>query len=174
MFGSAFYDMLYKSNLNPQWRRFIGTDIPDLHMKDVEMLLRGFAMLVRGEKYSASLVRFLYKFSENAMSFDDNKIECLEQLLCSFLKNNAELPDNAFYSKQNRFSPTIFESVFVAACDEAYKSNNTVAKTINPKLLEKLKKDDKFNDAAHFRTTNVKNVKIRLERARKILVGDCN
>lgn len=143
-------------------------------MKDVEMLLRGFAMLVDGEKYSASLVKFLYNFSENAMSFDANKIECLERLLCSFLKNNAELPDDAFYNKQNRFSPTIFESVFVTACDEAYKSDNTVAKIIDSKLLEKLKKDDKFNDAIHLHTTDVKNVKTRLERARKILVGDRN
>ena len=46
MYHSDFYEMLHRINLLPSWRRFLQVTDPDLHMKDVEILLRGFAMLM--------------------------------------------------------------------------------------------------------------------------------
>lgn len=74
MYDSKFYKMLYKCNTRQEWRRFIGTTIPDLHMKDVEMLLRGFAMLINGKSYKPSLVKFLDKFSRDVTSYNDDKM----------------------------------------------------------------------------------------------------
>ncbi len=48
LYHSDFYDMLYRVNTNKSWRRLTGLMEPDLHMKDIEFLLRGFAMLVWG------------------------------------------------------------------------------------------------------------------------------
>ena len=36
----------------------------DLHMRDVEILLRSFAMLIDGDQYKPSMVKFLNAFSE--------------------------------------------------------------------------------------------------------------
>ena len=63
MYHSPFYEMLYKANVLPAWRRILGNQELDLHMKDVEILLRGFAMLVDGQNYAPSMVRFLIKCS---------------------------------------------------------------------------------------------------------------
>ena len=41
MFDSKFYDLLYKTNTEKRWRDLVGAQIPDIHMKDVEILLRG-------------------------------------------------------------------------------------------------------------------------------------
>jgi len=58
MYHSSFYDMLYRENSRPAWRHLLGNQEPDLHMKDIEILLRGFAMLVDGHIYAPSMVRF--------------------------------------------------------------------------------------------------------------------
>ncbi len=44
MYHSDFYDMLSRINAErSEWRRLLPAEAPDLHMKDVEILLRGFA-----------------------------------------------------------------------------------------------------------------------------------
>jgi len=63
MYHSDFYNMLYQANSKPTWRYILANEEPDVHMKDVEILLRGFAMLIDAENYSPSMVRFLNQFS---------------------------------------------------------------------------------------------------------------
>ena len=172
MYDSKFYKMLYKVNTRPEWRRFVGSTTPDLHMKDVEMLLRGLAMLVNGKSYSPSLVKFLNKFSDDAMLFKDDQLYQIEQLLNSFLDNNKDLPDDIFQKAPSRFSATLFESVFVAACFGPYSAGRKNARSIDKELLVKLKDDKIFKEAAYIRTTNSTNVETRLGRARTILVND--
>lgn len=171
MYDSKFYKILYKANTRKEWRKFVGSPTPDMHMKDVEILLRGLAMLVNGESYSPSLAKFLNKFSDDAMSFDTDKLNQIEQLLDSFFNNNKDLPEDVFQKTQGRFSPTIFESVFVAACSESYSAGHGRVRAVDNKLLTKLKNDEKFMDAAYVRTTSTVNVKTRLGRARAILVN---
>ena len=47
-------------------------------MKDIEILLRGFAMLVDREKYAPSMVRFMNQFSFKCKSHGTEKNEYLE------------------------------------------------------------------------------------------------
>lgn len=63
MYHSDFYDMLQLKNIDLRWRTILQADEPDLHAKDVEIMLRGLAMLVDGEAYRPSMVRFLNSFS---------------------------------------------------------------------------------------------------------------
>ena len=85
MFDSKFYEMLYRTNTDEKWRNLVGARIPDIHMKDVEILLRGFAMLIKGETYRPSMVKFLNGFSQSAKSFDADYLKQLGELLDSFL-----------------------------------------------------------------------------------------
>ncbi len=75
MYHSPFYDILYRENSNATWRRLLGNAEPDLHMKDVEILLRGFAMLIDGHNYTPSMVKFLNQFSKKCkgQTKDQNK-----------------------------------------------------------------------------------------------------
>ena len=63
LYHSKFYDLLYQLNARPEWQRLLGVTESDLHMKDVEVLLRGFALLIDGARYSPSMVKFLNTFS---------------------------------------------------------------------------------------------------------------
>ena len=167
IYDSKFYHMLDDVNREEKWRTFIGKDIPDHRMKDIETLLRGFAMLVKGDRYKSSLTRFLNKFSDDARSFDEGKIESLKKLLFSFLENN-RLNSDHFYSNQ-KFSPPIFESVFAAACRDAYFDEKVEAVAINTTQLINLKNNPEFRKAAERQTTSTRNVQTRLRLAREIL-----
>ena len=146
-FDSVFYDILYRTNTKKEWRQLVGRNVPDIHMRDVEILLRGFAMLINEESYRPSMVKFLNTFSQQARAFRQTKLEQLEALLESFLKSCKDLPSDAFHSIQGRFSPMIFESVFVAACKRPYRKNRTVRGKINPESLQDLKDDQDFHAA---------------------------
>ena len=80
MYHSSFFDMLYRINQEDRWRNILQSSTPDLHMKDIEVLLRGFAMLVSNEDYSPSMVRFLNQFSRKSES---NTVEPTDTLRSS-------------------------------------------------------------------------------------------
>jgi hypothetical protein len=172
MFDSKFYDFLYKTNTEERWRDLVGAQVPDIHMKDVEILLRGFAMLMQGDTYRPSMVKFLNGFSKQARSFDGDELTRLQSLLDSFLSSCKALPSDAFHSIQGRFSPMIFESVFVAACHEPYMNGKQVEGKISLDSLNTLKSDPDFRNATQSRTTAAVNVNKRLSRARNIIVSD--
>ena len=169
-FDSKFYEMLYRTNTQEEWRKLVGTKIPDIHMKDVEILLRGFAMLISEESYRPSMVKFLNKFSQEAQSFDEQQLEQFRMLLESFLASCRNLPAQAFHSSQGRFSPMIFESVFVAACREPYLVGDKIDGEIDFNSLEMLKENAEFRSATQSQTTSQRNVIRRLDLAREIIV----
>ena len=168
MYDSAFYAALYKTNTRAEWRRLVGAPVPDLHMKDVEILLRGFAMLIKGDAYSPSMGKFLNEFSNHARSFDSHRIQYLEELLQSFLDSCENLVDDAFQAG-GRFSPMVFESVFVASCSDAYSNGTLVRGKINPDSVRRLREDSAFFAATQSRTTATNQVHTRLSRAHEIL-----
>lgn len=171
-YDSKFYDMLYETNVQPQWRELVGQETPDIHMRDVEILLRGFAMLINGAAYRPSMVKFLNQFSKDAKTFEPAQLEQLRQLLGSFLDSCSGLPRDAFHNTRGRFSPMIFESVFVAACERPYAEDRLVDGNVSERSLSALKGDDEFRNATQSRTSHSANVTIRLERARAILELD--
>lgn len=172
LYYSNFYNMLYRLNSLPGWRQIIGVDEPDLNMKDIEILLRGFAMLIEREEYQSSMVKFLNSFSKNCKKMKDENIDYLENLFLSFLKSCSNLPEKAFYRKTtNKFNISIFEAVFVAQCKKAFEIHKLVEGKLAAERLEELKTDSEFVEAIQSQTTSKENVKKRLQRAEIIL---CN
>ncbi len=86
MHQSGFYEMLKKINLLPRWREMVSSSVPDLHMKDIEILLRGFAMLIEGENYRPSMVKFLISFQGNARIKNQNRINTSKNCLHLFFR----------------------------------------------------------------------------------------
>lgn len=169
MYESQFYAMLHYANTKKGWRHLIGRPEPDKRMRDIEILLRGFAMLIKGESYKPPMLKFLNQFSNDARSYDEFKVIMLEKLLDSFLDKNSDLPDDAFLIS-GRFSPTIFEAVFVASCTD--RIDLAEARTIDPEKLKELKETAEFKNAAQSKTTGKANVNIRLKLARSKLVNE--
>ena len=159
--------MIYELNTNSHWRKLYGSLVPDPHMKDAEMLLRGFAMLEQGSNYKSSMVKFLNKYSDDARNYDNKHIQNLKTLAVSFFKNNQHIQLNASDSKKP--SPNIFDCVFVASCCHAHSQGDTNARAINSSSLAKLKENPDFKETTQKQTTSIANVTKRLNLSRNML-----
>lgn len=170
MYHSEFYNVLYDINNLPEWRKILGQSVPDLHMKDIEFLLRGFATLVDGDNYAPSLAKFLNQFSKKCKNQRPEQNVYCRKLFESFLKACSNLPDDAFKSKKNnRFNVALYEAVFTVACKEAFAERSVVAGEIDIECLKALEKDRDFAEASRVSTTDTSNVHKRLDRARDLV-----
>jgi Uncharacterized conserved protein len=172
LYHSAFYDMLYRINLDQRWRDLLGVAEPDLHMKDIEILLRAFAMLISGKQYKPSMTRFLNLTSKRAKALSQDKVGYLELLFAEFLKASAALPAKSFFGAQStRLNISFVDAVFAAQCGTAFETNSLNVPAIDPQKLNQLKEDPDFVNATKSETASTVNVAMRLERAKMILLG---
>lgn len=173
LFHSDFYDLIRKLNLERGWRRFIGAEDPDLHLKDVELILRGFAMLLVGDKYAPSMVQFLNRFSEGAKQYDEDKISYLHDVFVSFLQASSGLPDRAFINEgNNRFNVALYEATFTVICEPAIAEDDVVRGKIVASSVAALSQDGEFQAAAAKGAADSTNVMKRLSRARSLLMTE--
>jgi hypothetical protein len=173
LYHSAFYDAIHRINGDPRWRRVVGRDEPDLRMKDIEVLLRGFAMLVEGPNYAPSMSRFLNRFSKNMKKKSAGEVERLERLFSAFLQVCEPLPTGTFGTRSKKLNMSVFEAVFAAAASKAYRQGGAAAPQIAPLNaagIDLLKKDAEFATAASTKSSHTANVQARLRRAREILL----
>lgn len=169
LYHSKFYNHLYKVNLYPNWRNLLNKQEPDLHMKDVEILLRGFALLLEGAEYRPSMTRFLNQFSKKSRSFKEESLPFFEKLFETFCDSAYTLSPSIFVSKSGKFSITVFESIFVALCEDAAKNENYDIKTTTNEKIESLKGNEEFIKATQDNTAGKGNVETRLRLAKEIL-----
>ena len=170
MYHSEFYNVLYDINNLREWRRVLGQPVPDLHTRDIEFLLRGFATLVDGDQYAPSLAKFLNQFSKKCKNQSPDQNEYCRKLFESFLEACSNLPDVAFKNKKsNRFNVALYESVFTAVCEKAFAERSVVSGKIDIECLQTLKEDEEFAEASRVSTTDTANVHKRLNRARKLV-----
>ena len=143
---------------------------PDLHLKDIEILLRGFALLIDGSAYAPSMLRFLNGFSKKCRAHDSQQNAYLKELFKSFLGACLRLPDGAFLNPHDRrFNIMLYEAVFTATCEPAFAERRPVSGVLMADRVRELKKDEDFVAAAVFNTTSTANVKKRLSRSREIV-----
>lgn len=172
MYHSDFYDMLYRVNQVPRWRELLQNREPDIHMKDIEVLLRAFAMLIEGKQYSPSLVRFLNQFSRKCETHTVDQNAFLERLFLSFLLACRDLPEDVFINAgNNRFNLALFEAVFSATCRRAFAERRDLVGEISYPEVASLASDASFVSAAIQATTRTTNVEVRLSRAETFLAA---
>lgn len=172
LYHSSFYDMLARANLDDRWRKLLRMPQPALHMKDVEILMRGFAMLIRGSDYSPSMTKFLNRFARECKGLDAPTNEYLEALFGSFLDAAADLPEDTFVSRRTkRFNLALYEAVFTAACTDAFAEHRVLNGTLNAQEIEALDIDEVFLEASQQATTQKSNVDARLDRARALITA---
>jgi uncharacterized protein with ParB-like and HNH nuclease domain len=170
LYYSDFYKMLKRINQTQQWRKLIGQSDPDTHMKDIEIILRGFAMLMEGNTYKPSMTRFLNEFSRNAKKFAKADIDYFEKLFDSFLNKCVPLGDKIFISKKGKFNISMYEAIFSAICKGPYENKNFDIDSMDIMKFNNLKENPDFIDSIQSHTTNTVKVETRLRMAREALI----
>ncbi len=118
LYYSDFYKLLYEFNKDPRWRRIIGQPERDEKLRDVELLLRSFAMLCYSDQYRPSMTRFLNRFSNFAKkNFGEEKLLTLKAIFEKFLDALADVGAEEF-QLNDRFSVAIFEAALFGCCKE--------------------------------------------------------
>ena len=165
LYHSDFYSMLMLVNYEPEWRRLLNSPEPELRLKDMELLLRMFAMLVNAEDYSPSLSKFLNQFSKECQNNSKEVNRYLEDVFKGFLKAASGLPSDVFMNKSNnRISIALMEAVFAAACREKYQAGGLPEGSLAFEEIRALETDPTFVEASLYATTHRANVHKRLDR----------
>lgn len=169
MYYSPFYKKLIELNSNNKWRKILKQNQSDVHFKDVEILLRSFAMLFEYETYSSPMGKFLNTFSKKANGFMPDLICYLESLFVSFLNSCENLEDNVFCTKQGQFSISLFESIFVATCIDSFNKKELVSKKISNSSILELKENTNFINSNQGSVASKQNVTTRITKAIEML-----
>lgn len=165
LYYSEFYRMLIELNSNPLWRECLNKNNPDVHFKDVEILMRSFAMLYEYPEYKSPMGKFLNTFSKKASVFNKEDIEYLKDLFVSFLEKCQALGKEAFFNKSGQFTISFFEAVFVAACKECFDKRELLTKPLKKESVLALKINKEFINASQGSVASKLNVNTRINKA---------
>ena len=163
--------MVSRFNADKRWRNLIDQPETDLRMRDVEILLRGFAMLTKGSNYAPSMTKFLNEFAKEMQEGTEAEVKLLGDILSAFLDMCVDFPAGIFGTSSRKVNISVFESVFAAACEAGFKYETGHVAQICESKIDELKKDATFLDAARTKSTDTEKVKTRLRRAKEILMG---
>jgi len=172
LYHSEFYANLYEWNKLSAWRRLLDYRNEDPRMRDVELLLRSFALLIEGyENYHPSMASFLNNFSRKAAKFKRDEVIFFGSILDRFFEINSDLPGKAL-TRGRTLSIALFESIFTCACSSAIKQGDIslVHKFDKGKIIQ-LSTDDAFVGYLQQGTTKKENIKNRIKRAGEVLLG---
>lgn len=170
LYASSFYELLYSINSNEKWRSLIGKKEEDDKFRDIEVLLRSFALYKNSENYAGSMVQFLNRFSKEAQKFDDKMIDKYREIFSNFLTICEPIDPKEFRTKKGSFNVSLFDSVFVVVARRMVSKGVDESK-IKPESFDLLKNDEEFRRAITHSTSHVDSVRSRLRLAQKYLYG---
>lgn len=169
MFYNDFYIKLLDMNNDQRWRKLLNLKNADLHFKDIEILLRSFAMLAQYENYASPMNNFLNKFSAMSKNFSDETISYFEKVFYAFLECCKDLDATDFASKSNKFSISLFEAIFVAICHKSFANKEIPNILVNKASIAKLKADATFIKATQDSVASRTSVQNRITKAIEFL-----
>ncbi|EMN90612.1 DUF262 domain-containing protein [Leptospira weilii] len=170
LYHSDFMQLIIQLNNNSNWRSLLGIPV-DLHMKDVEIILRAFAILLDLENYAQPMTNFINTFSKKMKSLKIDKITLIENIFNTFCLNSIGFENNLFRTKNNRFSSVLFEAVYYHSCIDSIEGDLSKIRKIEESKIIQLKTDKDFlQDSTAGTTTNTEVVKRRIKKAGEILL----
>lgn len=163
LYHSTFMDQLLLLNRDEKWRRFFSSKV-DIHLRDVEIILRVLALSNDYTRYTDPMTKFINSYAKAMKKAGDQEVMTATSPFNTFLSRADQLPDDVFKSIRNRFITTLFESVFIAA--------QGIDGPIDASEIEKLKSDPRFVTLGKGSTTNTDNLKERVQIASRLLRGE--
>lgn len=186
VYQGKFNTLLMKLNTNSSWRSLYGLSNPDSRMRDVEFILRFFALrsgeILKGDgAKQISLKKFLNEFMGSSESRRQDILDAREDIFLKTVETVLSLfGDNAFHNISpkepdkfiRKFNPTIFDSIMIST-SLAFAVNKHC--TINVSHGEKrvqLLLDREYQELIKVRTTDIDRIQARIRMALSYLY-DC-
>ncbi|MFD7473476.1 DUF262 domain-containing protein [Streptomyces sp. NPDC059837] len=167
LYHSRFFEGIFSLNENAKWRDLLGSSEPDSRMKDMEIILRSLALREGTDGYAGSMTGFVNRFCKNSKKFASQKIEKTADEWSWFMNLNQECTRSTYQAGSARFSPLLFEAVYVASL--SLRSEGRNISTLRPEWIEHIGKSKRFSQFAQEGSTKTSNVKGRLNETKKLL-----
>lgn len=165
---SELMEKIVDMNSSRRWRRLFGVPVADPRLKDIEIILRAFAMADDFGSYKPSMVRFLDRYADKSRGFTSDEVQTRIDAFLLFLEQVDGLDRGAFLIS-NRFSVPVFEAIY-SAYFQGYREMKSAK--LDDATLKRLNADAAFLGATETHTTDTKNVTARIETAKKYLFGE--
>lgn len=164
---SELMEQIVETNSLPEWRDLFGVQSADPRLRDIEVLLRAFAMADESDSYRPSMIRFLDRYADQTRTMKEADVSKRIDIFRTFLTIVSRLDRSSFLISE-RFSVPIFESIY-AAYYKILQAGHEPA--LNDATLARLKVDTDFMDATETHTTDTKNILSRVKVAQEYLSG---
>jgi len=163
IYHGDFVNFLGQLNTFPEWRKILGKDNPDKRLKDIELIVRFFA-ISDSPPYKKPMKEFLTTFMNNHRNASTDRMNALKNQFekpCTNVINS--LGDKPFHIRSGMNS-AVFDSVMYAFF------NNSEKRTENIKSrFEDLIENDDYKSCIQISTTDEKFVTKRLRLASELL-----
>jgi hypothetical protein len=183
VYQGSLNSLLIELNQNQQWRNLYGLPTTDSRMRDMEFILRFFALssqelLGKGEEGRISLKKYLNEFMG---STDVNKTEVLDSMQKVFNQTISLVHDrfgkDAFHNISpkeqgkliRKFSPTIFDSIMIATHIAATEGLLDTQDKKYENLRLNLLHDEEYQELIKLRTTDIPRIRKRVSLALRYL-----
>lgn len=178
--------LLFNINKYDKWRKLFGSKEIDTRMRDIELILRFFALssskFKKDKREKISLRRFLDVYMKENANISNDRIEKLKhKFIIAIDLVYASYGSTAFHNislsestkTTSKFSPTIFDSILIAA-SRAIKEKSTSIPKNSQDAKKSLLQNEEYRTAISKETMTKHNINKRIELARKYLFGENN
>lgn len=162
----SFNDLLIRCNERESWRQIFGKPNPEKRQRDVELMLRFFALVGDAARYEKPMKDFLNNFMRHNQNPPEGQLEELEQLFDATADRvRQELGEKPFHIRAG-LNAAVFDSVFVAVGNHLDDTDADLA-TRYAQLIA----DREYLSWVSSNTTDKETVANRLGRAEQTLFG---
>jgi hypothetical protein len=158
-------DLINDLNTLSDWRKILGKESLDARMRDVEMILRFISLYYFEAEYKKPMKDFLSKSMKKKRNISTQEAEALRQVFAGTCKTIiANLGERPFHLELSKMNPAVFDAVFTVVA----KLDGGLPHDFRPRF-EELVKSTAFRNNSSYRTTDVDEVKQRLQLVRQCL-----
>lgn len=158
--SGPFNVLLHELNQYPKWREILGKAVPDSRMRDVELILRFFALLHARNKYEKPMKDFMSRYMRAHAIETDEQIERFRQ---EFIRTVDAIHDRLGarpFHLYAGFNSSAFDSVAVAFAENLDRIPGNIRTRWN-----KLAPSTQFEDLVRGGTTDAEQIRGRMRLA---------
>lgn len=178
VYQGSLNSLLFELNESKVWRLMFGEETADSRMRDLEYILRFFVMcsttVLESTSKQISLKKTLNEFMGKNATADEKTIDEFRKMFLNTMEHiYSSLGENAFrnYTRGNftkKFHPAIYDAVSVAFYQA--QKNEIIVKKIDEAAHVKLLCEDDFKKVIRERTTDIKNIRKRIQMVNDYLI----
>jgi hypothetical protein len=165
VFRGKFVHVLRELNQNSNWRKILGKKTFDRHQKDVELVLRIFALTYYFDEYEKPMKEFLSRIMSREQSGDSSKITRFKTEFVEAAKQIIEHLGDCPFHVRGPLNSSILDSVFCTIMHSLRNVPSDLAER-----FQRLLSDSEFSETTFYSTSDLAVVKRRFEKTKAHLV----